>query len=202
MNYPLKQKPIKQNFIKKNEINYTNRGMDLEYDLNLSNQYYLKHNIAVIYKKPTPIKVVNITFQNKKAIINEAYFKEPSTTDYNGLYQGKYIDFEAKEVSNHRFALSNIHPHQVDHLRKVIEHGGVAFIIVRFIKQQKTYLLMASHLIHFIEHRTEKSIPLSFFEEEGIKIKESFMPRLDYLQALEKCIWGGKKYEKENNEDR
>ena len=30
------------------------------------------------------------------------------------------------------FPLNNIHPHQVEHLSKIIEHGGIGFIIVNF----------------------------------------------------------------------
>ena len=62
---------------------FGNRGMTLEDDLNLTNYYYLEKNIAVIHKKPTPIQVIK-TSLNK---ITLAYFKEPSTTDYNGLYK-------------------------------------------------------------------------------------------------------------------
>ena len=49
------------NKIKKNNLNipnYANRGMTLENDINITNEYYLENNIAVIYKKPTPIKVI------------------------------------------------------------------------------------------------------------------------------------------------
>ena len=35
---------------------YGNRGMTLEEEINESNQYYLKQGIAVIHKKPIPIK--------------------------------------------------------------------------------------------------------------------------------------------------
>ena len=53
MNYP---KAIKVNNTK--NINYANRGMSLESDLNLTNAYYLQNNIAIIHKKPYPIKIV------------------------------------------------------------------------------------------------------------------------------------------------
>ena len=36
---------------------HSNRGMVLENDLNATNEYYLLNNVAVIYKKPTPITI-------------------------------------------------------------------------------------------------------------------------------------------------
>ena len=52
MQYPNKIK-------KKTEkvINYSNRGMNLENLINESNEYYVEKDIALIYKKPTPIGI-------------------------------------------------------------------------------------------------------------------------------------------------
>ena len=76
---------------------YANRGMFLEHIINDSNTYYLQKDIAVIYKKPTPIKVLNVCFRSKQTtIIDKAVFSETSTLDYNGIYKGKYIEFDAK----------------------------------------------------------------------------------------------------------
>ena len=55
MNYP-----NGKNKIKNNNINYGNRGMNLEEDLNITNEYYLETNTAVIYKKPTPIVINHV----------------------------------------------------------------------------------------------------------------------------------------------
>lgn len=66
--------------------------MSLEKDLNDTNKYYIEKGLAYIYKKPTPIKVVKaITNEMGNRVIKEAYYDEPSTTDYNGIYKGKYI---------------------------------------------------------------------------------------------------------------
>src|SRR5699024_1926223 len=76
---------------------YGNRGMTLEEDINTTNQYYLEADKAVIHKKPTPVQIVNVNYPKRSAaVITEAYFKQASTTDYNGIYRKKYIDFEAK----------------------------------------------------------------------------------------------------------
>ena len=120
---------------------YANRGMMLERDINQSNKYYLDHNIALIYKKPTPIKVVKVEYP--KNVIKEAYFNEPSTLDYNGIYEGKYLEFDAKETqSNTSFPISNIHKHQLEHMKRVIYFGGITFLIVRFTKINETYILL------------------------------------------------------------
>lgn len=177
------------NKIKKTTViptTYANRGMGLENDLNLTNQYYLEHNLAVIYKKATPIKVVKVTYSKQKSpLIKEAYFEKPTTTDYNGLYQGKYIDFEAKETKNKlRFPLTNIHQHQINHIKQIIKHGGISFIIVRWHAYKETYLLPSTTLINFIENNKTKAIPYCYFKEQGFLIKEQYQPRLDYLNIV------------------
>ena len=176
---------IKKEFI--NTLTYSNRGMNLEADLNDTNEYYLYNNMAVIYKKPTPITINKVDYKSRRdAIITEAHFKIPSTTDYNGIYKGKYIDFEAKETkSDTSFPLANIHKHQIDHLKKIYSHGGIGFIIVRFVKFNKTYLLYIQDLLKFIDNNKRVSIPISYFEEHGYIIKEGINPRLDYLKIID-----------------
>jgi len=177
---------------KNNTINYGNRGMNLENDINLTNDFYLKNNVAIIYKKPTPITINKVDYPSRKdAVITEAHFKIPSTTDYNGIYKGMYIDFEAKESSKPSFSLSNIHSHQIIHLKKIIEHGGIAFIIVSFTKEQKVFLLDGKDLFAFINENSRKSIPISYFEQYGYILNYKFNPRLDYLKIIDKLYFEG-----------
>lgn len=178
-----------------NIVNYGNRGMVLEDDLNITNEYYRENDIAVIYKKPTPITIHKVNYKSRdNAFIEKASFKIPSTTDYNGIYQGKYIDFEAKETrSKTSFPLANIHEHQLKHLDSIVRHGGIGFIIVRFVTLNKTFVLMWDDIKAFIEGDTRKSIPLTYFEEKGKLIGLSLRPRLDYLKCIEVMY---EKYEK------
>ena len=173
-------------------INYKNRGMTLESELNISNEFYREIDKAYIYKKPTPIKITKVDYPSRdKAVIKEAFFTVPSTTDYNGIYKGYYIDFEAKETtSNTALALSNIHPHQIKHLENVSRHNGIAFLIVRFTNLNETYLLLAKELSSFLKEEKRKSIPITFFKEKGYRIADGYNPRVDYLKIIDEVIGG------------
>ena len=161
--------------------------MTLEDDINQTNEYYRLHDIALVYKKPTPIQVVQVEYPQNR--IREAYFHEPSTLDYNGVYEGKYLEFDAKETqSKTSFPLSNIHKHQMQHMEKVIYFGGIAFLIVRFVTLNLTYLILGSDVIHFESDYHRKSIPLEYFKEHGFLIEMKYAPRLDYIKIINRII--------------
>ncbi len=172
---------------------YANRGMTLEADIKASNDYYLINDKAVIYKKPTPITISKVNYPSRReAVIKEGYFRTPSTTDYNGIYKGKYIDFDAKETKlKTAFPLNNIHPHQIKHLNQIYKHGGIGFLIVRFTVLNKTFLLTIEDLMKFLDNYDRKSIPLSYFEKMGYIIKDKYNPRVDYLEVLDKLYFNG-----------
>ena len=186
--------PIKRNTQTKT-TNYANLGMTLESDIEATNTYYLNHGIAVIYKKPTPVQVVNVSYPARnKAKITEAYYKTPSTTDFNGVYDGYYIDFDAKETnSKTSMPLKNVHPHQIDHLKHVQSQKGIAFLIVHFKKYNEYFLLPFDVLYRFLENQKNekdgrKSIPYDTFKKEAYPIKFGYSPRLDYLQVVKEKL--------------
>lgn len=176
--------------------------MTLESDINQTNTYYKENNIALVYKKPTPIKVVKVEYPQNK--IKEAYFNEPSTLDYIGIYKGTYLEFDAKEtISKTSFPISNIHKHQLEHIKNVIYHKGLAYLIVRFTILNKTYLLTGKNLIDFINTNTRKSIPLDYFKEKGFFIELKYTPRVDYIKIIDNILKNkevdqNEKEEKEN----
>ena len=166
-------------------LSAANRGMDLEHDINLSNEYYNEKGIALIYKRPTPINIVKVDYTHG-AKITSAYFEEQSTTDYNGIYKGRYVDFEAKSTkSKTSFPLANITQHQIEHLKKVNKQGGIAFFIIQFEKHEKVFLLDSVYVIDFYENGKRKSIPYEDVLKHGIEIKKGYNPRLYYIDAIE-----------------
>ena len=188
VNYPnMKRSWQSRAMMTSDKKHYTaHRGMSLEEDISLSNQYYLSHDIAVIYKKPTPIQIVKVDYPRREsAKIVEAYYKTPSTTDYNGIYRGRYIDFEAKETKVKTFPFANISKHQIDHLQKIINHGGIAFVIIAYTSLNEVYLIDASHMINDYYHSQRKSITYQKIKDLGHLIPQGYQPRLDYLKVVD-----------------
>jgi recombination protein U len=173
------------------EISFSsaNRGMNLESDINLSNEFYKEKGVCLITKRPTPINIVKVDY-SKGAKIVDAYFETQSTTDYNGVYKGKYIDFEAKNTkSKTSFPLSNITKHQIEHLKLVNKHGGISFFIIQFETLDQVFLLDSKYVIEQYENNERKSIPIKFFLEKGYEIERSYNPRLKYIEAIEKAYF-------------
>lgn len=183
---------------KKNKVLYSNRGMGFEEQINQSNLYYLQNQRAVIYKKPTPIQVVHVDYPSRsKAVIKEAYFRQPSTTDYNGVYNGYYVDFEAKETKNKTaFPLTNFHTHQVEHMRNCLNQQGITFILFKFTTLNKVYLLKAQEFIHFWDNKENdrKSIPITYIQKYGVEIEQQFNPMIPYLDVIDQLIQTNNKF--------
>ncbi len=190
INYPTKRLKVSDHALNKNTAN---RGMSLEDDLNTTNQSYLNDNRALIYKKPTPVQVVKVDYPARnKAKITEAYYKIASTTDYNGIYKSRYIDFEAKESrSRTSFVLANIHQHQIDHMRRVVEHGGIAFLIIRFTSLDETYLLFIEDYLEFVKLNKRKSLPYKWILEKAYRINYHLLRPVDYLKVLDNVLFKG-----------
>ncbi|MFC2948338.1 Holliday junction resolvase RecU [Virgibacillus sediminis] len=182
--------PRRQQLVNK----YSNRGMTLEDDINSTNQFYLESDKAIIHKKPTPVQIVNVNYPKRSAaVITEAYFKQSSTTDYNGLYRNKYVDFEAKETKNKTsFPLANIHDHQVRHMEAVVKHGGVCFLIIRFAVHEETFFFPAEKLFPYWNGQLtggKKSIPYEIINEEGYLIPFQYQARIDYLRIIDELYF-------------
>ncbi len=170
-----------------------NRGMVLENEINLSNAYYKEKGLCLITKRPTPINIVKVDYTRGARII-DAYFEKQSTTDYNGVYKSRYIDFEAKSThSKSSLPLSNIPKQQIEHLKQVIKHGGIAFFIIQFVPLSEAYLLDAQYVLHFKDNATRQSLPYSYVKENGYLIKTGYNPRIDYLEIVEKIYFSDKK---------
>ncbi|MCZ0716732.1 Holliday junction resolvase RecU [Aerococcus kribbianus] len=172
---------------------YGKRGMRLEEMLNQSNAYYREHGIAIIHKKPTPIQVVKVDYPKRsRAVIKEAYYRQASTTDYNGVYRSYYIDFEAKQTDlKQHFPLQNIHDHQISHMQACYDQGGICFLVIHFKQLALSYLYPFEALIEdwqAYQSKESNKIPLERIKSLAYPIQSGYMPALDYISALDAYI--------------
>lgn len=186
VNYPngKKTSPKVEKNLKPKALSAANRGMSLEKLINAANEYYKMNNIGLFSKRPTPINIVKADY-SKGVRITNAYFEKQSTTDYNGVYKGKYFDFEAKSTKlKTSFPLSNIYDHQIVHLQNVIKHGGFAFFIIDFSSLNEIYVINASFIIDCFNKKERMSIPYLDIKENGVLIKLGINPHLPFLDGV------------------
>jgi len=164
------------------------RGSTLEEMVNITNERYLEHGLALIEKIPTPIKP--ITLGKESGTITLAYFEKKSSVDYIGVVQGIPICFDAKETSKDYFPLKNIHEHQIAYMQAFEKQEGVAFMLIYFSRQNRYFFLpFRIILTHWEEARGggRKSIPMSAFDT-GLEIKSKSGYLVHYLEALSKYL--------------
>lgn len=195
VNYPHKltsKNNIKK--VKKETVDFANRGMTFEKMINDTNDYYLSRGLAVIHKKPTPVQIVKVDYPKRsRAKIVEAYFRQASTTDYSGVYRGHYIDFEAKETRQKQsMPMKNFHAHQIEHMDQVLNQGGICFVLLHFSSLKETYLLPAPYLIEFYKiDKGGKSMPLDYIQKHAYLIEQNILPSIPYLDIISKNLLGG-----------
>lgn len=161
------------------------RGMSFEKTINLVNLDYKVQDIALINKRPTPIKVT----KSKGTLVLKGYFEEKSTVDYEGIYLGRAIAFEAKTVNEKRFDLKNLHKHQMQHLFDAHIHGAISFLLVEIRPEQKVFYIPFEMLRHYWKKAAEggrKSIPLDELEIYAYEVIKGRRVLYDYLAIVDK----------------
>lgn len=179
INYPTGKKisDYTQNKVKNN----ANQGMALEEMINRTNEYYLQRGIAFVTKRPTSVKILKTSDKYK---INEAVFLAPSTLDYVGVFEGRYLDFEAKEtVSKKGFPMANISEHQIKAMENIIKHKGITFAIIFLRSFNEIYLLDGQVLIDSYISK-QNIIPYEQIKMIGTLIKEGYFTPVDYIKVV------------------
>ncbi|BAP39592.1 Holliday junction resolvase RecU [Metamycoplasma canadense] len=162
--------------------NFKNRGMLLETIINQTNEFYFKNNICLIHKKNLDVSFKSVSLKNKKLNLQEATIKCKSSVDYYGVFQGKFIAFEAKSTEDNVLPLSNIKKHQIEYLNLIIKNKGIAFWIFYF-KVYNTFLLVMH--ADFLKFLNKKKV-MHFYDAQkmGVKLKLSFPGILDIVENI------------------
>ncbi|BAR85816.1 Holliday junction resolvase RecU [Bacillus cereus] len=165
-------------------------GAAFENLINWSNDMYRRKNIALITKRATPVVVTKLF---KDGRIKEGYFEKKSTVDYDGIYKGRMIAFEAKATTNKTsFALKNISPHQIEYLEQAEKLGAICFFLIEFSIEHSVFLVpfeVIKEYIHDAKLGGRKSIPRSVFDNRTYLVKSTDRALVDYLHHVDKLEW-------------
>lgn len=164
------------------EIMQKNRGMYIEDLINKTIDYYDVNNICHIEKRNLPIKIIS---KNQTKI--QGFLNKKSFTDFFGIINGKFIDFETKQTNGNFFSLNMIKEHQIKHIIKINNYGGISFIVLHFFDLDTTYLISCKLLEQMYSNFTNyQKITIDYFEKNAIKIDLVFPGILDLTTAINK----------------
>lgn len=168
-------------------IYYGKRGQAFENLIDYTNNVYRNKEVALINKRPTPMKIIGKTRGNQHICT----FATKSTVDYDGVYKGKAIVFEAKSINLKRLPLDIIADHQIEYLNKADKQGAISFLIVEIRPTKDVYLVSNKMLQVYVKEAGKggrKSIPLDDLEIYAELVPKGNGIPLDYLSVVDKLI--------------
>ncbi|WP_406614564.1 Holliday junction resolvase RecU [Mycoplasma corogypsi] len=137
---------------------YKNKGMFLENIINQTIFHYWETKQAFIEKKPLDVKFNKVQEVNNKKVLKNAHFYKKSTVDYIGMYQGRFICFEAKTCNEDKFYVANLKEHQFNYLKTIKQYGGIAFLLIYFNVINKFIKIDIDDFSRLIENKKYLSI--------------------------------------------
>lgn len=166
-----------------------NRGMAFEKLINLANEMYQRGGVALINKRATPVKVL----KSKGDRVLSGYYEAKSTVDYDDVYKGRAIAFEAKSTEEDtRFDLKNIAQHQLDCLEKAERMGAICFFLIEFSKDKSVFAVPLSVIQSYVrmshQPKGKKSIPRTDFDIYGYLVEQTERASVDYLQYVDEAV--------------
>lgn len=103
--------------------------------------------MALINKLQTPVKVL----KSKSGRVLNGFYEAKSTVDYDCVYKGQAIAFEAKSTEKDtRFDLKNIAQHQLDYLEKAEKMGAICFFLIEFSKDKSVFVVPLSVIQSYV----------------------------------------------------
>src|SRR5699024_1771015 len=113
------------------------RGQAFERLLDYTNQIYKNKGIALINKRPTPVKVV----KSKGTRVLNSFYEAKSTVDYDGVCNGRAVVFEAKTPKQQGLPLRMIADPQARYLDQAEKQGAISFLIVQTRALKEVFLV-------------------------------------------------------------
>jgi recombination protein U len=173
-------------------------GRDFERMLEQAHEVYAVKKIADVKKNPTEWRYTNKTAYDKMrayradlvAITNTGrYIKRvKSNIDFSGVAGGRYVTFDAKQVSRQNFPLSNLYEHQLENLYFAEQCGAISGLMIHFTEYKRTFFVPAKYAQTVSDQMLlkggKKSISLGDCEENGVEVPKTAMIECDWFSVL------------------
>lgn len=158
-----------------------NRGMDWEKLITKRVEKYARNGQAFLFKLPT-----EWTVQRANGRIVSAFPKCKSLVDYFGtLKDGRAVSIEAKRTtSTTSFPFDNIKEHQYKFFNTWAKVSDLGYYLIWWKTQDKKYLVHSSKVEEAKNTLGRKSIPYSWFLEEGNAVE--LTDELNFIEEIEK----------------
>ncbi len=148
--------------------------------INRTNIFYQNNNIAFIEKRYLPIKIIKKI--NDNIILGKLIDK--SLVDYSGIYQGKHIEFEAKETNKKYFNIRQILTHQFKYLIKANKLGAKTFIIIYFSYFDEFYLVNLDVIEKWIINKQKNKIPYEYIKDNCSNLDIEYPGIINYIKKI------------------
>ena len=153
-------------------------------------EFVARHATLIPVQLIRSVPITPITIDKESRHITLAYFDQKSTVDYIGVVQGIPVCFDAKECAGERFALQNIHEHQMEYMQDFERQDGIAFLIVYF-KEAGAYYYVPFRDVKRFWDRAAEGGRKSFLRHEldqDYQIRTSNQIFIHYLDALSRDL--------------
>lgn len=131
--------------------------------------------------------------KGKGGRVLNGFYETKSTVDYDGVYKGRAIVFEAGSTENStRFDLKNIAQHQLDYLEKAEKMGAIRFFLIEFSKDKSVFVAPLSVIQSYVgvshQPKDKKPIPRTDFDIYGYLAEQTKRAPIDYLQYVDEAV--------------
>jgi recombination protein U len=183
-------------------VNKANLGKEFEKLLEQAHSVYAVKRIADMKKNPVEWKYTSQETYEKtkhyraditaKTNTGRYIIRAKSNVDFSGVAGGRYVMFDAKQVSRANFPLGDLAEHQLRTLCSAEQCGAIAGLMIYFSAYKRAFFVPASYVQKVSDQMLvkggKKSISLDECEKFGTEIPKTAMIECDWFSVLIKKL--------------
>lgn len=174
-----------------------NLGREFEQMLERTHDVYAELKLASMKKHPVEWKYTSAEAYNTLRSYRQDLAARTNTgryiarirsyIDFSGVARGRFVAFDAKQVSRYNFPLVDLRSHQLARLVGAEQCGGIAGLMIRFTSYKRIFFVPALYVDQVntaMADGGKKSISLDDCVTYGTEIHCSPTVEVDWCSAL------------------